>query len=359
MITTSTSNSANAGDININTDTNEITYNVKNVVIDNDKAGIGDVVFSSDNPTIDSYGVITSAVKVISGPTATSDGIPGFTTCLGVIFGFENGYAKIMAPVSTSKKWGENASNDLSSSVTGGTILNSNLPNGLTNDYIIGGTIRFRNGSLGTYSVMNVARIIATLASSTATSATSGRLTPNSAYYGSNVALNATNFAADTIAVATYQTYENYIRGMLPVPNGKDNPFSSKRHIGYRNTKLLAYNGSGKGSTSNLISDSLYYPAANYCYYYTPSTKNEGSTHYGYYLPDMVDLRLMMEDNTYALINKTLTAISGTIQSNSSGCWSSLRYSTARTWYSDVIGFSISSSFCVSLVVRPVALLKL
>ena len=359
MITTSTNNSANAGDININTDTNEITYNVKSVVIDNDKAGIGDVVFSNDNPTIDSYGVITSAVKVISGPTATSAGVTGFTTCLGVIFGFENGYAKIMAPVSTSKKWGENASNDLSSSATGGTILNSNLPDGLANDYIGGKTIRFRNGSLGTYSVMNVARVITTLASSTATSVTSGRLTPDSAYYGNNVALNAANFAADNIAVATYQTYENYIRGMLPVTNGKDNPFSSKRHIGYRNTKLLAYNENGKGSTSNLISDSLYYPAANYCYYYTPSTKSESSTHYGYYLPDMVDIRLMMEDNTHALVNKALTAISGTTQNSSSSCWSSLRNSTTNAWFYHSYGVSYDHYFYSSRVVRPVALLKL
>ena len=191
MITSSTSNSASTGNINVNTNTNEITYNVKNVVIDNDKAGIGDVIFASSNPTIDSYGNITSTVKVISGPTATASGITGYTVCLGVIYGFENGYAKIMAPTQfSSTKWAENSSNNLSSSTTGGTILASNLPDGLSTDYVGGGTIRLRNGSLATYACMNVTRTMSTLSSSTATSSTSGRLTPNSAYYGSNVALS-------------------------------------------------------------------------------------------------------------------------------------------------------------------------
>lgn len=358
MITTSTSNTANAGDININTNTGEITYNVKNVVIDNDKAGIGDVVLSSGNPTIDSYGVITSTVKIVAGATATSTGITGFTTILGVIYGFENGYAKIAAPVTTSKKWAENASGNLSASATGGTILDSNLPSNLDHDYIGGGTIRLRNGSLATYATMNVARIKATLASSTATSATSGRLNPSSAYYGNNLALNSTNFASDTVAVAQYRTYDNYVKGMLPVPNGRDNPFNSKRHIGYRNTKLLAGAGT-KGSASNLISDSLYYPAANYCYYYTPSSKAEGSTHYGYYLPDMVDLLQLYNDDTLTLVNRAMNNISGNAQDTSSRCWSSLRHSTAIAWYYNYNGHSYNRSFYDSYVVRPVALLKL
>ena len=146
---------------------------------------------------------------------------------------------------------------------------------------------------------------------------------------------------------------------MLPVPNGRDNPFSSKRHIGYRNTSLLAKNGSGKGSTSNLISDSLYYPAATKCWYYTPSTKAEGSTHYGYYLPDMVDLLQIMNDTTLSLVNTALSAISGTQQSSSAHYWSSLRYSSTYAWYFYRNGFSDSYYFYYGLEVRPVAFVKL
>lgn len=368
MITTSTTNSASEGNININTNTKEVTYNVKNVIVDKPK--IGDVVYTSSLTTgySVSNGIITADKIFVSGNTATTTAPTGYPICLGVVYGFENGYAKIMAPVSTSKKFSENATNDFATNnvaaagILDNATVKTTLPYGLTNDYIGGGSIRVRNGSTMTYCAMNVARIKATLASSTATSETSGRLTPNSSYYGNNKAMNETNFNQDSLAVAMYGTYDNYIKGMLPVSNGKDSPFSSKRHLGYRNTRYLAIGlGSEKGSTTNLISnDTYYHPAANYCYFYDPSTKAEGATtHYGYYLHDMVDLRQIMYDDVLNKVNPSITKIGGNTQSNSASCWSSLRYSPTLAWLFSDLGYSNYSYFRISYVVRAVALLKI
>ena len=279
-----------------------------NVVIPPESAGIGDLIYKSG-----------SSFKVIGRGTANSTSIDGYSL-YGIIYGFVNGEAMIIAPQELgSKQWGAYVSG--MPTIGAGTVL---MRNGLKTSY---------------YAQMNTA--------TNSNYITGGSGAPpvqlTSAYQATS--LTASNFASSASAdiKARYGTWNEYIRQTLRVNGAPGSPFGAVatnvkvheygRYIG------KTYGGSQASGT-----------ALRSCYDY-----NEGGG--TWWLPSMFELGELMIDEHLNLVNQN-SAVAATISADSYR-WSCVLSSSDFAWFYFSYGMSGNLGFAYEFAVRPVSLFKL
>ncbi len=318
-----------------------------NVIIPNHFAGIGDVV------CVKFSGGEVSDKIVVKGTTYTGTAPTGYTP-YGFIFGFDKGAAYIAALTETTKSWANNAAGSWGGGESAGRIVE--------NTTVGANTIRLRNGQICTYYAnMNTARVAGLMVNA---SSSNDDLHPVSAHYGSTTAMSPDHFNTATTENAKqarqlYKTYEAYIDQMSPLmtpealassPTPLGGPFSLR--CGKRNTEIL-----GVYTASNLDPNTggtapCWYPAANYCYNYAVSGENA----HHWWLGDMYEIGLLMEDATYKQYHKTTNV---SLPSNATFYWSSVRSGATLAWNYHHAGMSGYHYFFYGLAVRPLSLLKL
>lgn len=283
-----------------------------NVVIPNNLAGIGDMVYKSGGD-----------IKVIGCGTASASSISigGSTYMLyGCIYGFVNGMAMVLAPEESSKQW-----------AISGVSAPSDAPQ------YGWGTALMRNGNKHTYVQMNVAQN-----SNYIKGGSSAPVILGSAYQATSLTPADFATAASADIKARFGTWEQYIRQTLRVNGAPGTPFGAVAS----GVKVHEF---GKWMTSKLTSSN--YPAGQYAW-------NYGGGDGEWWLPSMYELAEMMIDEHYTRINENNTPGFSRLSSGSYR-WSSVVCSSGYAWSYDYDGMSDHNGLTYSLMVRPVTLLKL
>lgn len=271
-----------------------------NVVIPPESAGIGDLIYKSG-----------SSFKVIGRGTANSTSIDGYSL-YGIIYGFANGEAMIIAPQELGgKTWG--------TYVSGMPIYGA-------------GTVLMRNGQKTSYyAQMNTAQ--------------------NSAYIsqGSGYpdvltsAYQACGSQSGFPGKAAQGTWNEYIRQTLRVNGAPGSPFGAVA----ANVKVHEF---GRWMAKTYATSSAAGTAMRDCYNY-----NEGGG--TWWLPSMFELGELMIDEHLNLVNQN-TAVAASVSAGSYR-WSCVLISSGYAWSYNGTGMSSSNGFTSTLAVRPVTLLKL
>ena len=291
-----------------------VTPKGTNVIIPPEGAGIGDCIYKSG-----------STVKVIGRGTgsAASITIGGSTyTLYGVIYGFVNGYAMVVAPSEASKAWAASGV----SAPSGAPIYG-------------GGTALMRNGLRATYAQMNTARN-----SGYITGGSSAPVTLSSAYQATSLSSSSTWSSVSADIRNKYGSWTEYIRQTLRVNGAPGSPFGAA--VPASNVKVHEF---GRWMTS-LLNNSTNYPAGYYCWNYS-STPGE------WWLPSMFELGELMIDEHLNLVNQNTNGF--TAVSAASYRWSCVCNSSSVAWHYGYTGMSNNSGFTYTLTARPVTLLKL
>lgn len=275
-----------------------------NVLIPPEVAGIGDLVYKSG-----------SSIKIIGRGTASASSISigGTTyTLYGIIYGFANGEAMVLAPQELgAKTWG--------TYVSGMPIYGA-------------GTVLMRNGlKTSYYAQMNTAQNSAYISQG---SGYPDLLT--SAYQACG---SQSGFPGKT----TQGTWDEYIRQTLRVNGAPGSPFGAAAN----NVKVHEF---GRWMAKSFATSSAAGTAMRDCYNY-----NEGGG--TWWLPSMFELGELMIDAHLNKVNEN-SNVAGSV-STGSDRWSCVLLSSGNAWSYSYNGMSSITGFGSTLAVRPVTLLKL
>lgn len=317
-----------------------------NVIIPNANAGIGDVVLMDSSRNI----------KIVACGTYSSSGLPSGYTAYGVIFGFVNGMARIVAMSEASYRWGMLASDTGNPQSSGSDSINCGYP--VAGSTIGGGTNVMRNGKKTTNVSMNLNSIMQN-------SYTGGNtiVHPAAAWNESQV-MSKANFDALTAggdnAKTLYGTWENYLRQTFAIRNPGScfaaHDTDHKVHEqGKWNTFLLGQYTAANPDPNTSGSGACWYPAANYCFNYYVSGCGEAAANHNWWLPSMDELLDLMCDAHWNRVRLS------TSLSNRASRWSSIRNSATNTnaWDFASRGFSNYADVRAAVTARPVTLLKI
>ena len=323
-----------------------ITPNGVNVVIPKQSAGIGDIVIMNSSRD----------VKVIGWGTYNASQLPSGYVAYGVIYGFVNGMARIVALSETSRRWTMAASDSGDPAATGDSNVNGGYPVAETT---VGGENNvMRNGIKTTYAGMN-------LNSFMQNSYTGGNtiLHPASAW-GPEQVMSKANFdalpASGGNAKTLYGTWENYVRQTLAIRNPGScfavHDSTHKVHEqGKWNTYLLGQYTKASPDANAQGGTPCWYPAANYCYNFYVAGAGENADNHNWWLPSMDEMLDLMIDAHWEKVN----TCGATTLSNRAYRWSSVRVSGVRAWNYCDYGFAADDYVLYAFSVRPVTLLKL
>ena len=316
-----------------------------NVIIPNANAGIGDVVLLDSSRNI----------KIVACGTYSSSGLPSGYTAYGVIFGFVNGMARIVAMSEASYRWGMLASDTGNPQSSGSTDVNCGYP--VAGSTVGGSKNRMRNGQPATtYVGMNLNSLMQN-------SYTGGNtiVHPAAAWDASQV-MSKANFDALTAggdnAKTLYGTWENYLRQTLAIRNPGScfaaHDTDHKVHEqGKWNTFLLGQHTAANPDPNTSGSGACWYPAANYCFNYYVSGCGEAAANHNWWLPSMDELLDLMCDAHWNRVRLSTSLGNRAIR------WSSLRYSATFAWYCAIGGFSYYNYVRNAFTARAVTLLKI
>lgn len=276
-----------------------------NVVIPPESAGIGDLIYKSG-----------SSFKVIGRGTANSTTIDGYSL-YGIIYGFVNGEAMIIAPQELGgKTWGSYV---------------SGMPSWGA------GTVLMRNGQKTSYyAQMNTAT------NSTYISQGSGYPDVLSSAY------QACGSQSGFPGKAAHGTWWEYIRQTLRVQGAPGSPFGAVA----ANVKVHEF-GRWMGKTYGATQAAG--TALRDCYNY-----NEGGG--TWWLPSMFELGELMIDEHLNKINENeilWQPNTNYVISAGSYRWSCVRNSFTSAWNYNYDGMSDGNGFSDTFAVRPVSLFKL
>lgn len=282
-----------------------------NVVIPPESAGIGDLVYNSGN-----------TYKVIGCGTASGASISiGGTTynIYGIIYGFVNGEAMIIAPRELGgKQWG--------AYVSGMPIIGS-------------GAVLMRNGRKDAYyAQMNTAQN-----SNFIKGGSSAPVVLLSAYQATSLTAATFDASASADIKARYRTWEEYIRQTLRVQGAPGSPFGAVA----TDVKVHEY---GRWFGKTYAGSQETGKALRACYDYGAG----GGT---WWLPSMFELGELMIDEHLGKVNAN-SSVTDAISVGSSR-WSCVPYSSGNAWNYGYYGMSNGSRFGYSFAVRPVTLFKL
>lgn len=285
------------------------------VLLDKSQRGVGDIELRNSS----------ADRKWVSGRDyVSSDTLPSGYVKYGVIYGFEkNGAAMLVAfdEAPQGTLWCE------TTGVTLPTVVSDNA----TTDWG-----RALNGTSGSYKCMNVARVASLC--ETGSNNTTATTHPSNAYYqgGSSAPNTKEVFESNAEAVNLYGTYEAYVAQTRPILKSSYAGVFSKR--------------CGKANTVALATDTSHtYSAAQYCHAYAVSGSGDAGGEW--WLPDMYELAVMMEDSHYDLHHGN----SGV--TTSANYWSSVAGSASSAWLCNRYGMSSYRTFTDTwLRARPVTI---
>lgn len=242
----------------------------------------------------------------------SSDTLPSGYVKYGVIYGFEkNGAAMLVA-------FDEAPQGTLWCETTGVTLPTVVSDNATTDRG------RALNGTSGSYKCMNVARVASLC--ETGSNNTTATTHPSNAYYqgGSSAPNTKEVFESNAEAVNLYGTYEAYIAQTRPILKSDSAGVFSKR--------------CGKANTEELATATTYtFPAATLCHDY--KVNGSGDAGGEWWLPDMYELAVMMEDSHYDLHHSN----SGV--TTSATYWSSVANDASHAWYYSSNGMPNNRTF--------------
>ena len=104
--------------LNVTVGTNGRISGGTNVIIPNENAGVGDIVIMNSSRDI----------KIIGWGTYSSSGLPSGYVAYGVIYGFVNGMARVVALSEAARRWTMAASDSGSESSSGDTNVSGGIP---------------------------------------------------------------------------------------------------------------------------------------------------------------------------------------------------------------------------------------
>lgn len=326
-----------------------------NVIIPPENAGVGDIVFckSGADPHVASnlrvigWGTTSRANITISGVTY----VP-----YGVIYGFVNGMARVVAFDEVSRRWTMAASDSGSEAATGDTDVSGGYP--VADSTVGGGNNAMRNGKKTTYAGMNLNSLMQN-------GYTGGNtiVHPSAAWDAAQIMSKANFEALDAgagNAKTLYGTWENYVRQVMAVrnPGSCFTAHDSEHKVheqGKWNTYLLGQYTKSSPDPNSQGGTACWYPAPNYCFNYYVSGTGETASSHNWWLPSMDELLDLMIDDHWRKVN----TCGATTLSNRANRWSSVRGSATYAWNFSGNGFCSNRLVRYAYTVRAVTLLKL
>lgn len=318
-----------------------------NVIIPPQSAGWGDVVLMNSNRDI----------RIVGWGTYNASSLPSGFVAYGVIYGFINGMAMVVALEERLLRW---AMAGPSSDSGAPTSSGSSEPTvSRTTATITGG--KMRNGNTHLYAGMNLNSLLQNSYSGENT------ILHPSAAWDVNAVMSRANFDALTISASNakglYGTYENYVRQTLAINGAPGTVFGfhdsgiKVHEQGKINTLQLGIYGPGSGTYASeypgALDGNIWYPAANYCYNYKVS--GAGDVAGNWWLHSMFELTELMADAHWSKVN----TCGATTLSNRVIRWCSILRSGTSAWCYAASGHSDRNDLRYALRARPVTLLKL
>ena len=332
--------------ISIGTDGRVVTGRT-NVIIPPENAGVGDLILKNSN----------GDVKIVGWGTYDSSNLPSGFVAYGVIYGFVNGMARIVALSEVSRCWTMDASASGDGSSTQSTNINGGYD--LAGSTVGGGTNKMRNGKPATSLVgMN----LDSLMQNSYTGANT--IVHPSAAWGAEQVMSKANFNALTAggdnAKTLYGTWENYVRQVMAIRNpgscfAAHDSDHKVREQGKWNTYLLGRYTKASPDSNTSGGTACWYPAANYCFNYYVSNTGETAASHNWWLPSMDELLDLMVDDHWSKVN----TCGATPLGNRVTRWSSIRSSAGLAWYYNTNGFCNSDYVRYACTARPVSLLQI
>ena len=317
-----------------------------NVLVPPSSAGIGDVVLMDSSRNI----------KIVAWGTYSSSGLPSGFVAYGVIYGFVNGMARVVALSETSYRWTMAASDTGSPTSSGDTNVSGGYP--VAGSTVGGGNNVMRNGKKTTYVGMNLNSLMQNSYTGANTI-----VHPSAAWDAAQV-MSKANFNALTAggdnAKTLYGTWENYVRQTMGIRNPGScfaaHDTDHKVHEqGKWNTFLLGQYTAASPDTNASGGTPCWYPAANYCFNFYVNGAGEAAADHNWWLPSMDELYDLMTDAHWSKVN----TCGATTISNRANRWSSIRYSATYAWNYHNYGFCYNLDVRYALATRAVTLLKL
>ena len=323
-----------------------ITPKGVNVVIPKQSAGIGDIVIMNSSRD----------AKVIGWGTYNASQLPSGYVAYGVIYGFVNGMARIVALSETSRRWTMAASDSGDPAATGDSNVDGGYP--VAETTVGGGNNAMRNGIKTTYAGMNLNSLMQN-------GYTGGNtiLHPTTTW-GQERVMSKANFdalpASGGNAKTLYGTWENYVRQTLAIRNPGScfavHDSTHKIHEqGKWNTYLLGQYTKASPDANAQGGTPCWYPAANYCYNFYVAGAGETADSHNWWLPSMDEMLDLMTDAHWDKVN----TCGATTLSNRANGWSSVRCSSVYAWDCNNGGFADDGNVRYAFTVRAVSLLKL
>lgn len=323
-----------------------VTPKGTNVIIPPESAGIGDIVLMN----------ASRDVKIVGWGTYSSGSLPSGYVAYGVIYGFVNGMARIVALSETSRRWTMAASDSGSESSSGSDNVSGGYP--VAGSTVGGGNNAMRNGKKTTYVGMNLNSLMQN-------NYTGGNtILHPSAAWGAEQIMSKANFDALSAgggnAKTLYGTWENYVRQTMAIRNPGScfaaHDSDHKIHEqGKWNTYLLGQYTKSNPDSNTQGGTACWYPAANYCYNYYVSGTGETADSHNWWLPSMDELLDLMIDDHWKKVN----TCGATTLSNRAYRWSSIRNSATSAWTCSGNGFCYDSYVRNAFTARAVSLLKI
>ena len=338
--------------MSISIDTNgRVVTGRTNVIIPPENAGVGDIILKNSN----------GDVKIVGWGTYSSTGLPSGFKAYGVIYGFVNGMARVVALEEEARRWTMAASDTGSPSSSGSDNVNGGYD--VQPSTVGGGANRMRNGKPATtYAGMN----LNSLMQNSYTGANT--ILHPSAAWGAGEVMSEANFNALTAGLTAgggnakdlYGTWENYVRQVMAIRNPGScfaaHDSDHKVHEqGKWNTYLLGRYTQDIPDSNTSGGTACWYPAANYCFNYFVSGAGETASDHNWWLSSMDELYDLMVDEHWAKVN----TCGATTLGNRDARWSSIRYSGVNAWYYDGYGFCYLIAVRYAFAARPVSLLRL
>ena len=277
--------------MSISIDTNgRVVTGRTNVVIPPENAGVGDIILKNSN----------GDVKIIGWGTYDSSNLPSGFKAYGVIYGFVNGMARVVALEEAARRWTMAASDTGSPSSSGSDNVNGGY--GVQPSTVGGGANRMRNSKPATtYVGMN----LDSLMQNSYTGANT--IVHPAAAWGAEQVMSKANFNALTAggdnAKTLYGTWENYVRQVLAIRNpGSCFAAHDSEHKvheqGRWNTYLLGQYTQASPDRNESASPvtPCWYPAANYCFNYYVTGTGESAAAHNWWLPSMDELYDLMAE---------------------------------------------------------------
>lgn len=323
-----------------------VTPKGTNVIIPPESAGIGDIVLMN----------ASRDVKIVGWGTYSSGSLPSGYVAYGVIYGFVNGMARIVALSETSRRWTMAASDSGSESSSGSDNVSGGYP--VAGSTVGGGNNAMRNGKKTTYVGMNLNSLMQN-------NYTGGNtILHPSAAWGAEQIMSKANFDALSAgggnAKTLYGTWENYVRQTMAIRNPGScfaaHDSDHKIHEqGKWNTYLLGQYTKSNPDSNTQGGTACWYPAANYCYNYYVSGTGETADSHNWWLPSMDELLDLMIDDHWKKVN----TCGATTLSNRAYRWSSIRTSATVAWSCATSGGCDYSYVRNAYTARAVSLLKI